>query len=59
MCCVAFWFTRRVDSFRGFVGNPKRDEPWVNPLDGRERRIETNKCMQPKLFYPAYQKEYR
>jgi hypothetical protein len=20
---VAFWFTRRVDSFRGFVGNPK------------------------------------
>jgi hypothetical protein len=29
---VAFWFTRRDDSFRGFVGNPNRHEPWVNKL---------------------------
>jgi hypothetical protein len=25
--CVAFWFTRRADSFRGFVGNLKDMNP--------------------------------
>jgi hypothetical protein len=25
--CVAFWFTRRADNFRGFVGNPKDMNP--------------------------------
>jgi hypothetical protein len=32
VCCVAFWFTRRDDSFSGFVGNPNKHEPWVNKL---------------------------
>jgi hypothetical protein len=36
VCCVAFWFTRRADSFRGFVGNPNRHEPWVNKLREEE-----------------------
>jgi hypothetical protein len=36
--CVAFWFTRRADSFRGFVGNPERHEPWVNNSDSRKKK---------------------
>jgi hypothetical protein len=35
VCCVAFWFTRRANIFRGFVGNPERHEPWVNKSDDR------------------------
>jgi hypothetical protein len=27
VCCVAFWFTRRADIFRRFVGNPKDINP--------------------------------
>jgi hypothetical protein len=27
MCCVAFWFTKRADSFKGFVGNLKDMNP--------------------------------
>jgi hypothetical protein len=38
MYCVAFWFTRRDDSFRGFVGNPND----MNPGSITQRAVETN-----------------
>jgi len=37
MCSVLFFFTRRADSFRGFVGNPNRHEPWVNKIRHNRR----------------------
>jgi hypothetical protein len=42
VCCVAFWFTRRADSFRGFVGNLKDMNPGSINSDGIEEDI-TNK----------------
>jgi hypothetical protein len=43
--CVAFSFTRRVDSFRVFVGAPNRHEPWVNQAYYKLKKINNNQLM--------------
>jgi hypothetical protein len=40
--CVAFWFTRRADIFRGFFGNPKDMKLGSITQMVEERRKPTN-----------------
>jgi hypothetical protein len=46
--CVAFWFTRRADSFR-LCWYPERYEPWVNNAGSREGPGGSHTCFPLQL----------